>query len=156
MYFEEANLSVHGILIRKGATVFTIEPTETLANAAKSLTNHDIGALVVTNAEGYTVGIISERDIVRALGEKESAAFETPVAEIMTGKVVFCNRQDKLVDLMRRMADGKFRHLPVIEDGGLIGIVSIGDVVKSRLEEIEQESDTLHEHIHRRAHQKYD
>ena len=92
MYFEEANLSVHGILIRKGATVFTIEPTETLANAAKSLTNHDIGALVVTNAEGYTVGIISERDIVRALGEKESAAFEAPVAEIMTGTVVFCNR----------------------------------------------------------------
>jgi CBS domain-containing protein len=149
-------LSAHGILIRKGATVFTIEPTDSLANAAKSLTNHGIGALVVTDAEGHTVGIISERDIVRALGEKESAAFETPVAEIMTRKVVFCSRHDKLVDLMQRMTEGKFRHLPVIEDGRLIGIVSIGDVVESRLEELEQGSDTLREYIHRRAHHKYD
>ena len=149
-------MSAHGILIRKGATVFTIEPTDSLANAAKSLTNHGIGALVVTDAEGHTVGIISERDIVRALGEKESAAFETPVAEIMTRKVVFCSRHDKLVDLMQRMTEGKFRHLPVIEDGRLIGIVSIGDVVESRLEELEQGSDTLREYIHRRAHHKYD
>ena len=149
-------MSVHGILIRKGATVFAIEPTDSLANAAKSLTNHGIGALVVTDADGHIVGIISERDIVRALGEKESAAFETPVAEIMTRKVVFCSRHDKLVDLMRRMTDGKFRHLPVIEDGRLIGIVSIGDVVESRLEELEQGSDTLREYIHRRAHHKYD
>ena len=74
----------------------------------------------------------------------------------MTRKVVFCSRYDKLVDLMQRMTDGKFRHLPVIEDGRLIGIVSIGDVVKSRLEELEQESDTLREYIHRRAHHKYD
>jgi CBS domain-containing protein len=156
VYFEEASLSVHGILIRKGATVFTIEPTDSLASAAKSLTNHDIGALVVTDAEGRTVGIVSERDIVRALGEKESGAFETPVAEIMTRKVVFCSRDDRSVYLMQRMTDGKFRHLPVIEDGRLIGIVSIGDVVKSRLEELEQESDTLREYIYRRAHHKYD
>lgn len=156
VFFEEASLSVHGILIRKGAIVFTIEPTDSLANAAKSLANHDIGALVVTDAEGHTVGIISERDIVRALGEKESAAFETSVAEFMTRRVVFCSRRDKLIELMQRMTDGNFRHLPVVEDGRLIGIVSIGDVVKSRLEELEQESDTLREYIHRRAHHKYD
>jgi len=108
-------LSVHGILICKGAIGFTIEPTDSLANAAESLTNHGIGALVVTDAENHTVGIISERDIVRALGEKESAAFETPVAEIMTRKVEFCSRRDNLIDLMRRMTDGKFRHLPVID-----------------------------------------
>ena len=149
-------MSVHAILIRKGAIVFTIEPTESLANAAKALTHHDIGALVVTDAENHPVGIISERDIVRAIGEKESAAFETPVAEFMTRKVVFCNRRDNLVDLMRRMTDGKFRHLPVVEDGRLIGIVSIGDVVKCRLEELEQESATLREYIHRRTHHKYD
>ena len=149
-------MSVHGILMRKGATVFTVEPTDSLADAAKLLTNHGIGALVVTDAEGHTVGIISERDIVRALGEKESAALETPVAEIMTRKVVSCSRHDKLVDLMQRMTDGKFRHLPVIEDGQLIGIVSIRDVVESRLEELEQESDTLREYIHRRAHHEYD
>ena len=149
-------MSVHGILIRKGATVFTVEPTVSLADAAKSLTNHGIGALVVTDAEGHTIGIISERDIVRALGEKESAAFETPVAEIMNRKVVFCSRHDKLVDLMRRMTDGKFRHLPVIEDGRLVGIVSISDVVESRIEELTEESDTLREYIHHRAHHKYD
>ena len=108
-------MSVHGILICKGAIVFTIEPTDSLADAAESLTNHGIGALVVTDAENHTVGIISERDIVRALGEKESAAFETPVAEIMTRKVEFCSRRDNLIDLMRRMTDGKFRHLPVID-----------------------------------------
>ncbi|MFO1097119.1 MAG: CBS domain-containing protein [Xanthobacteraceae bacterium] len=149
-------MSVHGILIRKGATVFTIEPTASLAHAAKSLTTYGIGALVVTDSEGHTVGIISERDIVRALGEKQSAAFETPVDEIMTREVVFSSRRDKLVDLMQRMTDGKFRHLPIVEDGRLIGIVSIGDVVRYRLEELEQESDTLREHIHRRAHHKYD
>ena len=71
-------MSVHGILIRKGATVFTVEPTDLLANAAKSLTNHGIGALVVTDAEGHTVGIISERDIVRALGEKETPPSKRP------------------------------------------------------------------------------
>ena len=149
-------MSVHGILIRKGAAVFTIEPTDSLANAAKSLSDYGIGALVVTGAEGHTLGIISERDIVRALGEKENAALETPVAEIMTRKVIFCSRHDQLVGLMQRMTDGKFRHLPVIEDGRLIGIVSIGDVVKARLEELEQESDTLRKYIHRRAHHKYD
>ena len=148
-------MSVHGILNRKGATVCTIEPTASLAYAAKSLTNHGIGALVVTGAEGQTVGIISERDIVGTLSEKGSAALETPVAEIMTRKVAFCNRQDKLVDLMQRMTDGKFRHLPVIEAGQLVGIVSIGDVVKSRLEELQQESDTLREYIHRHAHHMY-
>jgi len=74
----------------------------------------------------------------------------------MTRKVVSCSRHDKLVDLMQRMTDGKFRHLPVIEDGRLIGIVSIGDAVESRLEELEQESDTLREYIHRRADHKYD
>ena len=80
-------MSVHGILIRKGATVFTIEPADSLANAAKSLTNHGIGALVVTDAEGHTVGIISERDIVRVLSARGRAALDTPVAEVMTREV---------------------------------------------------------------------
>jgi len=148
-------LSVHSILTRKGATVWTIEPTASLASAAQSLTGHGIGALVVVGADGRTVGIISERDIMRALKEKGSAGFETPVAEVMTRRVLFCSRQEKLVDLMRRMTAANIRHLPVIEEGRLIGVVSIGDVVKSRLEELEQESDTLREYIHRRAHHVY-
>ena len=102
---------------------------------------------MVTGADGRTVGIISERDIVRALSARGTAVLETPVAEIMTRKVISCSRQDKLVDLMQRMTEGKFRHFPVIEDGRLIGIVSIGDVVKSRLEQMEQESNALREYI---------
>ena len=76
-----------------------------------------------------------------------TAALETPVAEVMTRKVTICSRRDKVVDLMRRMTEGKFRHFPVIEEGQLVGIVSIGDVVKSRLEELEQESSALNEYI---------
>ena len=113
----------------------------------KSLAEHGIGALVVTGAEGRTVGIISERDIVRALSARGSAVLHTPVAEIMTRKVMTCTRQEKLADLMQRMTEGKFRHLPVIEEGRVVGIVSIGDVVKSRLEELEQESKELREYI---------
>jgi CBS domain-containing protein len=140
-------LTVHTILARKGSTVYTIEPTASIAHAAKFLAEHGIGALVVTGAEGRTVGIVSERDIVRALSARGGSTLETPVAEIMTRKVTTCSRHDKLVDLMQRMTEGKFRHLPVIEEGRLIGIVSIGDVVKSRLEQMEQESNALREYI---------
>jgi CBS domain-containing protein len=101
----------------------------------------------VTGAEGRPVGIVSARDIVRALSARGSAALETTVAEIMTRKVLTCSRQDKLVDLMQRMTEGKFRHFPVVEDGRLVGIVSIGDVVKSRLEQMEEESNALREYI---------
>lgn len=145
--FKEASVTVHTILSRKGSTVFTIEPTASIAYAAKSLADHGIGALVVTGAEGRTVGIVSERDIVRALSARGNAALETPVAEVMTRKVVTCSLQDKLVDLMQRMTEGKFRHFPVVEDGRLVGIISIGDVVKSRLEQMEQELNALRDYI---------
>jgi CBS domain-containing protein len=140
-------LTVHTILSRKGSSVYTIEPTATIDSAAKSLAEHGIGALVVTGAEGRTIGIISERDIVRALAARGGATLETAVAELMTRKVITCSRHDKLVDLMQRMTEGKFRHFPVVEDGRLIGIVSIGDVVKSRLEQMEQESNALRDYI---------
>ena len=94
-----------------------------------------------------TIGIVSERDIVRAVSAMGSAALETPVAEVMTRKVTICSRRDKVVDLMRRMTEGKFRHFPEIEEGQPVGIVSIGDVVKSRLEGLEQESSALNEYI---------
>jgi CBS domain-containing protein len=136
-------LTVNTILTRKGSTVYTVEPKASIAYAAKSLADHGIGALVVTGADGPPVGIVSERDIVRALSEMGSTALETPVAEVMTRKVMTCSRQDKLVDLMQRMTEGKFRHFPVIEQRRLVGIVSIGDVVKSRLDEMELESKAL-------------
>jgi CBS domain-containing protein len=140
-------LTVQAILTRKGSTVCTIEPAASIADAAKSLAYHGIGALVVIGAEGQTVGIISERDIVRAVSAMGGAALQTPVAEVMTRKVTTCSLNDKLVDLMQRMTEGKFRHLPVIEERRLIGIVSIGDVVKSRLKELERESNALNEYI---------
>lgn len=140
-------MTVHAILTRKGSTVCTIEPRASVADAAKSLAYHGIGALVVVDAGGQTVGIISERDIVRALSAKGGAALQTPVAQVMTREVAICSRQDKVVDLMRRMTEGRFRHFPVIEGGLLVGIVSIGDIVKSRLEELEQETNALSEYI---------
>ena len=140
-------MTIHSILTRKGSTVCTIEPTASIADAAKSLADHGIGALVVMGDEGQTVGIISERDIVRAVSAMGGAALKTPVAEVMTRRVTICSRNDKLVDLMRRMTEGKFRHFPVVDEGRLAGIVSIGDVVKSRLEEMERESNELREYI---------
>ena len=140
-------MTIHSILTRKGSTVCTIEPTASIADAAKSLADHGIGALVVMGDEGQTVGIISERDIVRAVSAMGGAALKTRAAEVMTRKVMICSRNDKLVDLMRRMTEGKFRHFPVVEEGRLVGIVSIGDVVKSRLEELQQESNAMSEYI---------
>ncbi|MEZ5786855.1 MAG: CBS domain-containing protein [Xanthobacteraceae bacterium] len=140
-------MTVQMVLSRKGSTVYTVEPTATVSYAAKLLGEHGIGALVVTGPEGRTVGIISERDIVRAISHRGAAALEEPVSEIMTRKVVSCSTQDKLVDLMQHMTTGHFRHMPVTEEGRLIGIVSIGDVVKSRIEQIEQESNELREYI---------
>lgn len=135
------------ILSRKGSTVFTVEPTATIAYAAKFLAEHGIGALVVSGSDGRNVGIISERDIVRAISNHGAAALGTPVSEVMTRKVVSCSKQDKLVDIMQQMTDGHFRHMPVLEDGRLVGIISIGDVVKRRIEQIEQESHQLREYI---------
>ena len=140
-------MTVQAILTRKGSTVCTIEPRASVADAAKSLAYHGIGALVVVDAGGQTVGIISERDIVRALSAKGDTALQTPVAQVMTREVTICSRQDKVVDLMRRMTEGRFRHFPVIEEGLLVGIVSIGDIVKSRLDELEQETNALSEYI---------
>jgi CBS domain-containing protein len=140
-------LTVQAILATKGSTVFTVEPTASVAYVAKFLSDHGIGALVVTGADGRTVGIISERDIVWALSARGAAVLESPVSEIMTRKVVTCARHDKIVDVMQRMTDGKFRHLPVMEEGKLVGIVSIGDVVKSRIEQVEKESHELREYI---------
>ena len=135
------------ILSHKGTNVLTVEPTATIGYAVKYLAEHGIGALVVVGAEGRTIGIISERDIVRAVSNHGAAALDMPVSEVMTRKVVSCAKQDKLVDLMQQMTTGHFRHMPVLEDGRLIGIISIGDVVKRRIEQVEQESNQLREYI---------
>lgn len=140
-------MTVKTILARKGTAVVTIDPTATVTAAAKLLGQRGIGAVVVTGAEGRTIGIVSERDIVKALAARGATVLDTPVSEIMTRKVVTCTQQDTIGELMQTMTDGKFRHVPVVEQDRLVGIVSIGDVVKSRLEQMEQESDALRDYI---------
>jgi CBS domain-containing protein len=138
---------VKSIIDAKGRDVLTIEPGTSLDSAAKLLAERRIGALVVLGAEQHVVGIISERDIVRAIAERGTAALQEQVSQVMTRKVVTCTMDETLNSIMGRMTAGKFRHVPVIEHGKLGGIVSIGDVVKHRIVEIEQESAALRDYI---------
>ncbi len=140
-------MTVKAILDRKGSDVATIEPTADLASAVKLLAARRIGALVVTSSEREIAGIISERDIRRVLAEFGAAALEQPVGQVMTRKVVTCTRADTMSSIMELMTAGRFRHLPVVEGNKLIGIISIGDVVKYRVQQIEFESAALREYI---------
>jgi CBS domain-containing protein len=140
-------MNVKTILSLKGSNVTTIEPTATLASAVALLAKHRIGALVVLGADQRVIGILSERDIVRALAELGAAALATPLAQVMTRKVVTCGDGETVGSIMERMTVGKFRHVPVLEQEQLVGIVSIGDVVKHRLSEIEHESAALRDYI---------
>jgi CBS domain-containing protein len=140
-------MTVKTILDQKGTEVTTIEPNATLSSAVLTLAKQRIGALVVTGADHRVVGILSERDIVRALAETGSRALECQVSEFMTRKVVTCMERDTVADLMERMTAGKFRHMPVIDQSRLVGIVSIGDVVRLRVEELNRDAEALQEYI---------
>ena len=140
-------MTVKAILSRKGTNVVTADPNASLGEAVKTLAAHRIGAIVVTGADRRIVGILSERDIVRVLAEKGPSALDAPIAEGMTRKVTTCAAGDTVSELMERMTEGKFRHLPVVEQGRLTGIISIGDIVKSRVHEMEQESAALRDYI---------
>jgi CBS domain-containing protein len=140
-------MTVKAILTAKGSDVCTIEPTVTIGAAVKRLAERRIGALVVKGADDRVVGIISERDIVYAVADRGAGIFHDPVSTVMTRKVVSCEQSDTVAALMERMTAGKFRHVPVIEDNQLVGIVSIGDVVKHRLGEIEGETAALRDYI---------
>jgi len=140
-------MTVKAILSNKGDQVLSIEPHATLAAAVQTLAQRRIGALVVTGADDRLVGIISERDIVRVLAEKGSDVLAVPVSEVMTRKVVTCRLDDTIAALMELMTAGKFRHVPVVEQGRLAGMISIGDVVKARLGQLEREQDALRDYI---------
>jgi CBS domain-containing protein len=140
-------MTVKAVLSSKGSDVSTIEPTASLASAIDVLSQRRIGALVVTGAEGRIVGIVSERDIVRALAQSGAEALARPIAEVMTRNVVTCSERDTIADLMEKMTQGKFRHIPVVEQGRLAGIVSIGDIVKRRVEELEHDGEALQDYI---------
>jgi CBS domain-containing protein len=143
----EGAMTVKAILSRKGNDVLTIEPTATLAAAIKLLADRRIGAIVITGADRQVIGILSERDIVRAFATSGPAALDQQVGQVMTRKVMTCDEAETVASLAERMTQGKFRHLPVVERGRLAGIVSIGDVVKYRLEEMEKESSAMREYI---------
>jgi CBS domain-containing protein len=138
---------VKNILAGKRGNVVTIEPTANLAAAVKLLAEQRIGAVVIPGADHRVVGILSERDIVRALAEHGATVLSDPIGKVMTRDVMTCSEDDTIEELMARMTTGKFRHMPVVQQGKLIGIVSIGDVVKSRVEEINHEANSLRDYI---------
>lgn len=140
-------MNVKTILAAKGGDIFTIDPTADLAAAAKLLSKHKIGVVVIGGAGGRLAGILSERDIVRALSEHGVAALSVPVGQVMTRNVTTCGEDDSIADIMERMTAGKFRHMPVLKGGKMVGLISIGDVVKQRVEEIERDTDALREYI---------
>jgi CBS domain-containing protein len=130
-----------------GGDIITIEPTADLAAAAKLLAKHRIGAVVILGAGERLAGILSERDIVRALSDQGAAALGLPVGQVMTRNVATCGEEDSVASIMERMTAGKFRHMPVVGNGRLAGLISIGDVVKHRVEEIESESEAMRDYI---------
>lgn len=140
-------MTVKAILDEKGRELFTLSPDDTIEKAAATLAKHKIGALVVTTENGKIAGILSERDIVRVLADQGASVLKHSVSEVMTKKVKVCKPQHTVHDVMEIMTSGRFRHLPVEVDGVLAGIISIGDVVKRRIEEVEREAEEIRSYI---------
>ncbi len=140
-------MTVAHLLKRKGHTVTVAAPDAPLGRICDMLMEHKIGAIVIVDDGGRVLGIISERDLVRAISIHGATALARPVSTIMTRHVVSAPETERVEDVMRKMTEGRFRHVPVMKDGRLVGIVSIGDVVKHRLSELEAEADALRYYI---------
>lgn len=140
-------MNVASILKAKGRAVSTVRPNATLLDVTKKLGPKKIGAVVVVGENGKVVGIISERDIIRAISERGPAALSLMVSEVMTRDVISCQETSEIDELMGMMTKGRFRHLPVIEDGALVGIVSIGDVVSHHIAEVEMEVSAMRNYL---------
>ncbi|HEV7879935.1 CBS domain-containing protein [Bradyrhizobium sp.] len=139
-------MTVRAILDSKGHAILSVEPEAKLSAAVKILSERRIGAVLVMSG-GRIEGILSERDIVRVLGERGAAVLDEPVSTVMTRKVVSCREKDTVSSIMERMTSGKFRHLPVVEDDKVVGLISIGDIVKWRVKEFENEQEALQNYI---------
>ena len=139
-------MTVMRILNEKGGKVETAGPETSLSEIAGTLATRKIGAIVILDDESMS-GILSERDIVRAVAHDGIAALERSAKDYMTKNVVTCGQQETIHDVMQKMSAGRFRHLPVVENGELIGIISIGDVVKRRIAEVEQEARDMRDYI---------
>ena len=138
---------VSQILTSKGDMVFTVEPHATVARAADLLNSRRVGAMVVLGEGGGVAGIFSERDLARSVAEHGAAALELKVAQVMTRDVIFADPGEKVDVLLSRMTDRRIRHLPVCVEGRLVGIVSIGDLVKTKIAEVEAEAEGLKAYI---------
>ncbi|MFQ6392969.1 CBS domain-containing protein [Nocardia sp. KC 131] len=140
-------MRISEILRRKGTEVTTVPPDTTVRNLLATLATHNIGAVIVSPDGSRIDGIVSERDVVRSLHAHGAALLDTPVSEIMTVDVRACAPDDRIDGLRRTMTEHRIRHLPVVHDGKLIGIVSIGDVVKSAISELATEREHLVEYL---------
>ncbi|GAA6164623.1 CBS domain-containing protein [Pelagimonas sp. KU-00592-HH] len=132
--------TVAAILAGKGNAVFTINPDETLHQAVELLRDKGIGAVLATDASGALCGLLSERDIVRKLADTPGQTLPQLVKDVMTREVETCSPDEALISVLQRMTAGRFRHMPVTDDGKLVGMVTIGDVVNFRLTELEHEA----------------
>ena len=140
-------MTVKSILDQKGRDVLTVGPDEKLAHAIAILAENRIGALVVTRGDRHVAGILSERDVVRVIGRYGAEALEQPVSSVMTSNVRTCTESHSVNAVMEIMTRGRFRHLPVQKGGQLDGIISIGDVVKRRIEDVEREAEEIKQYI---------
>lgn len=124
--------------------VFTALPKTTVSEAVAMLAEKGIGTIIVSSDGGQTAdGILSERDIVRRIAKEGAGCLEQPISDLMTADLVTCTRNDEAEQVVQQMTEGRFRHMPVLEDGKLVGLISLGDVVKARLSEISMEKDAL-------------
>lgn len=139
---------IEHILQRKGTEVATISPDAPVTEAVATLRDHNVGALVVSSEDGSVVGIISERDVVRALASHGPDALDRPVSRLMSTDLTTRDLRATVDEVMRLMTENRIRHIPVIDQDRLAGIVSIGDVVKTRIDELEAETETLHDYLH--------
>ena len=138
---------VSDILAQKGGLVFTVTPSTSVAQLSQQLSTRRIGSVLVLDGEGSVAGIVSERDLVRAMASHGAKAMELEARQVMTREVVTCDPDDSIDQVMQTMTSGRFRHLPVVRHGELLGLVSIGDVVKARLEETKHETEALKAYI---------
>jgi CBS domain-containing protein len=140
-------MNVATILGEKGNQVVTGKPDDTLLEIARILRQHGIGCVVLKDGQGAIAGIVSERDIVRAVAESGAGILTSPASRCMTRKVITCRKSDTIDVIMAAMTDGRFRHMPVVEEGDLVGLISIGDVVRLRIAEAELEAAAMRDYI---------
>ena len=140
-------MNLSHILDAKGSAVVTSPPHRTISEIVALLAEKGIGAVVITSADGDVLGILSERDVIRAVAQAGGSALLDAASKHMTSKVVSGHKEMTLVEALSQMTNGRFRHLPVLEDGRLAGLISIGDAVKHRLEDIEREKQSMLDYI---------